>query len=789
MLPAWLLDDPRVVHTERTPGVAAITAEWPAWVPGDVVARLAGLGIEKPWRHQVEAAEALRQKRHVAVATGTASGKTLSYLLPILSPAGVVAEVPVNRPAKRRASRLKLVPPLPGQLPLPGLEDPAVGLLRERPVLVQSDRRRLLTGSRDTALYIAPTKALAHDQLRASRAIGPDDWRITTLDGDSDDEERRYAREFATYVLTNPDMLHRSVLPNHARWRSFLAGLRYVVVDESHRYRGVFGAHVALVLRRLRRLCAEYGAEPAFVFVSATAADATESASLLIGEDALAITPVTWDASPRGERTTLLWQPEAAAEDETAELLARLVDDGLQTLAFVPSRRAAETVSKRSSEMARTGSVAAYRSGYLARDRRAIEQGLQAGSVRGVATTNALELGVDIAGVDAVVINGFPGSVASFRQQSGRAGRRGADAVTVLVGRNDPLDAYLFDHPELIFAEPVEATVLDPANPSVLGPHLGAAAQEKPLTDDDERWFGPSLHAVVHRLTEHGTLRRRATGWFWCHRQRAVDAIDLRSTAGQPIEIIERATGRVVGTTDAARAHHTVHEGAVYLHQGEHWVVEELDEGQAEAFVRAEQPTYVTQPLSSTSVTVLSDQTRRQVGRGEVHRGAVEITTQVTGYLVRDERTGDVIDRRELDLPARTLRTLATWFTLPDEVTDGMGKLARTGGAHAVEHALHGLLPTFARNDRTDVSAASFAAHPDTGGLTVFVHDAYPGGAGFAAAGYVHAEAWVDAALSRLESCGCSAGCPRCCISPSCATGNDAVDKTAGADLLRALAG
>lgn len=794
MIPAWLLNDPRVVHVERTPAVAAITAQWPSWAPAGLLRRLAAAGIEQPWRHQVEAARALREGRHVALATGTASGKSLGYLLPILTATWPWLQPtprltwPIPRPPRRRRPQT-LAPALPGQVPLPGLEDEVVlaWVTPEPAASTNGQRPAQLAGTRATALYLAPTKALAHDQLRNYRALGPQGWRITTLDGDSDAEERRFARDFASCVLTNPDLLHRSVLPNHARWRSFLSGLTYVVVDEAHRYRGVFGAQVALVLRRLRRLCARYGSDPTFAVVSATAGDGADAAAALLGEEPSAITPVVWDCAPHGERTTLLWRPTGSAEDETAELLARLVSDDRQTLAFVASRRSAEVVARKASSLTPAGAVAAYRSGYLARDRRALEQGLRDGSVRGVATTTALELGVDLAGVDAVVISGFPGAV-SFRQQAGRAGRGATDAVTVLVGRDDPLDAYLFDHPEIL-SEPVETTVLDPTNPSVLGPQLGAAAQEQPLTEADERWFGPQMYPLLHRLVDHGTLRRRTKGWYWCHRQRAVDAIDLRSGTSRPVEIIESATGRVVGSTDAARAHHSVHPGAVYLHQGEHWVVERLDEAAGEAWVRAEQPPYSTHPLSSSSMRVLADQAHRVLGQGEVHRGAVEIVSQVSGYLVRDITSADVLGRVPLDLPSRSLRTEATWFTLAPAAAEQLGRTARQGGAHAAEHTLLGLLTTFAHNDRADVGGAAFGQHPDSGALTVVIYDLCPGGSGFAAVGYRQAQDWVGAALSLLEGCDCATGCPRCCIWPGCAAGNDAIDKAAAIQILRAWVG
>jgi DEAD/DEAH box helicase domain-containing protein len=643
--------------------------------------------------------------------------------------------------------------------------------------LLQTSRSR-----RTTALYLAPTKALAHDQLRNAWPLGPHGWGITALDGDSDIDERRFARDYATVVLTNPDMLHASVLPNHAAWASFLSGLRYVVVDEAHRYRGVFGAHVALVLRRLRRLCARYGASPTFLCSSATAIDAAEAMGLLIGEPAQEIVAVGTDASPRATRDIVLWQPYDSTDADVAHLLGRFVASGQQTLAFVSSRRASEQVARQATAMAPSQAISAYRGGYLARERRALETALRTGALRGVATTNALELGVDIAGVDAVVIGGYPGSVASLWQQAGRAGRRGADAIVVLVARNDPLDAYLFDHPDQLFSTLVEPTVLHPENPAILGPHLGAAAQELPLAEADDRWFGPILPLLLDRLTAHGTLRRRPTGWYWPHLARAVDTISIRSTGGKPIEIIEESTGRILGTVDPVTADRVVHPGAIYLHQGEHWLVTELDGEASEAYTTAASGEYDTIPVTESDITICTDQQAHPAGRGEVHRGVVEVRSRVVAFLRRDLETGRVIERLPLDLPARTLRTQAVWFTLPRPPR----RTARLrGGAHGAEHLLVSLLASVAGSDRSDVSGAFSARHADTDAVTVFIYDTAPGGAGFAAAGYDRSNEWLAVALDRVLHCACEAGCPRCCITPGCPVANDDVDKASALALLR----
>ena len=523
----------RLTHLELLPRREARTEAWPAWVAPDVAAAFAARGIDRPWRHQVLAADAAHAGRHVVLATGTASGKSLAYQLPALTAI--------------RAGR---------------------GPRGQRGA---------------TVLYLAPTKALAQDQLAGLTGLGLD-VRVTTHDGDSGRDQRDWARDHAEYVLTNPDMLHRSLLPGHARWASFLGSLTYVVVDECHHYRGVFGAHVSHVLRRLRRICAAYGAHPTFVLASATVAEPEVAARRLIGAEVEAVTD---DASPRGQVALALWEPpfsagagengapvRRAASSETADLLADLVAEGVRTLAFIRSRRGAEQVAMTAADLlaevdpSLPGRVASYRGGYLPEERRAIEQALRSGELTGLAATNALELGIDISGLDAVLMAGFPGTRAALWQQVGRAGRGGQDALGVLVARDDPLDTYLVTHPEALLGRPVESTVFDPTNPYVLGPHLCAAAQERPLTEADLPLFGPTAREVLDALTEAGLLRRRPRGWFWTDRRRAADLADIRSTGGAPVQLVEAGTGRVVGTVDAVqRARHRP-PGAVYVHRG-----------------------------------------------------------------------------------------------------------------------------------------------------------------------------------------------------------------------------
>jgi DEAD/DEAH box helicase domain-containing protein len=741
-----LLLDPtraeRVTHVEHVPARVGRSADWPAWVPSLLTDRLALQGVTSPWEHQAMAADLAHGGTSVVLATGTASGKSLGYLLPVLS--------------------------------------------------------ALLADEKATALYLSPTKALATDQLRAVRALNLMAVRAATYDGDTAHEERDWVRRFGTYVLTNPDMLHRSVLPRHADFSRFLRGLRYVVVDECHTYRGVFGSHVAQVLRRLRRVCARYGAEPVFLLASATVSEPEVSASRLIG---LPVTPVSDDASPRGTTEFALWEPPLLLDNggengapvrrsttaEVGDLLADLVVEGARTIAFTRSRRAAEAVALNArravveAEPSLGPRVAAYRAGYLPEERRELEKRLQSGDLLGVAATNALELGVDVAGLDAVILSGWPGTVASVWQQAGRAGRAGQGALAVFVARDDPLDTYLVHHPSAIFGRPVEATVLDPSNPYVLGPHLCCAAAELPLTPEDLLLF-EGAEPVVADLVRRGLLRHRPRGWFWTSRDRP-DA-DLRGAGGPPVRLVETTTGRLLGTVDASSAHSQAHTGAVYLHQGETYIVDQLDLGEAVAFVRADEPDYSTSAREVTDLRIV-ETLRRTASEGvALSFGTVDVTHQVVGFLKKRIGSGQVLGEEPLDLPPRQLVTRAVWYTVDSALLEAFDLADLPGAAHAAEHAAIGLLPLFATCDRWDIGGVSTALHEDTGALTVFVYDGHPGGAGFAERGYTRAGAWLTATRDAIAACECATGCPSCVQSPKCGNGNEPLDKARAVQLL-----
>ena len=724
---------------------------FPEDIPTTLRARLQRAGITELWQHQAETYERARAGEHLVVATGTASGKSLAFQLPVLD--------------------------------------------------------RLLADDRAVALYLAPTKALAHDQLRVLRGFKLPQVRAAVLDGDTPQTERDAVRRTANLLLTNPDLLHHSLLPNHQRWADLLHRLAYVVVDESHVARGVFGGHVSLVLRRLRRLCERYSASPTFLLASATIGNPGEHASELTG---LEVSPITLDGAPRGPIDVGLWLPPFEDEEhrsrrsvlrESGDLLARFVGAGVQTLVFTRSRKGAEVVALNAQERlsdargddgARLADrVAAYRAGYLSEDRRDLEEGLRSSRLLGVAATEALELGIDVSGLDAIVLAGWPGTTSSFWQRIGRAGRSADAAVGVLVAQEDPLDHYLVTHPEELFGREPEDAVIDPGNPYLLGPHLRCACQESPLQDDEvERWFGPTAPDLLARDVADGVLRSRAGRYHWISRRRASAQVDLRSAGGQPVRIIDGGTGALLGDVDEARSHQQVHPGAVYLHQGRTYRVEDLDlERRLAVIQEATDTTITTRARSDTDITVLEETESDVWGEVQLRLGRVQVTTQVTGYDVLRIGSREVLEHVELDLPPLLLRTVATWYAVPEaELLDvGLTPARIPGSLHAAEHAAIGMLPLLALCDRWDLGGLSTPQHPDTGQPTVFVYDGYPGGAGLAERSFRRLGEHLRVTWAMIEDCPCDDGCPSCVQSPKCGNANDPLDKSGALILLELL--
>jgi DEAD/DEAH box helicase domain-containing protein len=739
----------RVVHRESLPATSARTADPAEPFHPDVAARLASRGIERLWTHQVAAIDHLVRREHVVVATGTASGKSLCYQLPIVDAA--------------------------------------------------------VRGDHATALLVFPTKALAQDQLRSLRSWLVPGLKAVTYDGDTPPDDRAWARKHATVVLTNPEMLHQGLLPFHARWATFLMRLRYVVVDELHSLRGIFGSNVAHVLRRLRRVCAHYGNEPTFCFASATIGNPAELATALCGAP---VTAVADDGSPHAERCFALWQrplldahtgTRVSANTETADLLTRFVRAGRPTLAFTRSRRGAELVAAQArrtlqaSEPALAPRIAAYRAGYLPAERRALEQQLTDGTLLGVAATNALELGIDVGGLDAVILNGFPGTLASLRQQAGRAGRTGRRAAAVLVAGDDQLDQWYAAHPRELFTRTAEAAVVNPDNPFVLEPHVGCAAHELPLTPEDEQWFGPGLDDAVLALAQADRLKARGGRMYWAGRRAPAPDVGLRSGSSVEYTLFGRADEgeRVVGTVDGARVFAIAHPGALYLHQGRQWVVDRLDPQDHVAHLEpADERDEYTQAREDTDIGIVAESASVPCGRGHAHLGDVEVTQQVVAYQRKRLSTREVIEVVPLDLPPQRLRTRACWYTLAPDVLAGagIGPSRVLGAVHAAEHTLIGLLPLFAICDRWDVGGVSMALHPATGVPTIFVYDGYPGGAGIADLAFADVARHVRAAAQLIRDCPCDDGCPSCVQSPKCGNWNEYLDKEAARRLLEALA-
>ena len=865
--PADLLDvlerlssgDDRLVGHVTLPGRPERIADWPQWVCPALVDAWARRGVERPWFHQREAMDALREGRDVVLATGTGSGKSLAAWTPILSDL-VEAE-----------------------------DSSRISAIHRRP----------------TALYLAPTKALAADQLASLMALlGQDDKpadaqaeadpegsqrlvderlrrvRATTVDGDTPREAKEWARASADLILSNPDFLHYVMLPSHQRWSRFLASLRLIVIDEAHHWRGVTGSHIALVVRRLLRVAHHLGANPRVVMLSATVRDAAAVGRALTGRAAVAITE---DGSPAGAHELVLWQGAIMADEsevdissflaaldappgtatlkvpivrrsagvEAANLAAAFVEEGARLLAFVRSRAGAEAVaaqvrdrlSARGSPNA--GRVGAYRGGYLPEERRALEEALRTGAVRALATTSALEMGLDVSGLDATITVGWPGTRASLRQQIGRAGRAGTPGTSVLIASDNPLDAYLVRHPDHILGE-VEASVIDPSNPWVLAPHVAAAAAEIPITPSDITYFGPELRGVVERLVTDGYLKRRPAGYFWdaTRPERPCDLTDLRGAAGD-VQIVDAATGTVIGTIDQASADAHVFPGAIYIHQGRTFHVlalsplttpaapaapaaqgwprallpdagggtqgtEHFGGGRREgapassiiipparaddarvAMVEEVRTPLRTRSATHTSVDVCAIEQTYVCEDGTVtwHHGPTNVSTRVTDYDLLRLPGLEFIRNIELFLPTHTLPTKSTWFTLTPAALTSMGIEAAdlAGTLHATEHAMIGILPLVATCDRWDLGGLSTELHDDTGAPTVFIHDAFRGGAGHVLAGFNSARAWVAATLEAVSSCDCESGCPRCVQSPKCGNGNEPLSKQGAITLLAYL--
>jgi DEAD/DEAH box helicase domain-containing protein len=794
----------QVVHIERLPARRAQYGKLDQPLPPALESALRQVGAEKLYRHQAEAINAARQSQHVIMATATASGKTLAYNVPVLE--------------------------------------------------------AIFTDWRARALYLFPTKALAQDQLRSLRelaapggdAVSPlASNRFGTYDGDTSASARSRLRREASVLLTNPDMLHVGILPNHTLWADFFANLRFVVIDEAHVYRGVFGSHVACVLRRLWRVCARYGSAPQIIASSATIANPGEHLRRLAGVDAVV---VDGDGSPSGARDFVLWNPpfvdrakttRRSANSEAATLFARLVQSGIRTITFTRARRVAELIllyARRilQAEAPRLAErVRAYRAGYRPEERREIERGLRpGGGLLGVTTTSALELGIDIGDLDASVLVGYPGTIASLWQQAGRAGRGTRRALSVLVALDNPLDQYFMRHARDLFGRPHEHALIDPANAYILEMHLPCAAHEIPLSrgsedkghsysvatiparaprraipsrrrrsplptptptqpkstlppglerGDDEALFGAGFVPAMIALEEAGELEYRGDRWWPRPGAYPAQNVSLRSLAGSRVALLDASQNyRLLEEIEGTSALYRVHPGAIYLHQGESYGVRELDLAAGHAIVEPVQVNYYTQPREINDLRVIRPTVNQQLGRPAATLGAVRVTQQVIGYRRIQQFREEVLSIEDLDLPAQTFDTVALWWEVAPDVLAQVKRrgLDVAGGLHAMEHATIGLLPLFAMCDRWDIGGISTPHHPDTEAASVFVYDAFPGGVGIAEKGFdLLGELW-QATYEAVRDCPCEDGCPSCIQSPKCGSNNEPLDKQAAVLML-----
>ncbi len=666
----------------------------------------------------------------------------------------------------------------------------------------------VLTEPGARALYLFPTKALAQDQLRKlheffSPGLMPAE-RMATFDGDTPRSERGDIRKEARIILTNPDMLHVGIMPNHQSWAGLLRRLRYVVVDEAHIYRGVFGSHVACVLRRLRRLCNLYGSDPRFILCTATVANPGEHAARLTG---LPGEVVAGDGSPRGWKDFVFWNPPLIDEKKTARksahreatgLFATLVSQGTRTLTFTRTRRLTELIYIYAKQQLQEESyklsqlIMPYRAGYLPEDRRRIEKGLFGGDLLGVVATNALELGIDSGGLEATVLDGYPGSISSTWQQAGRSGRQQGESLSFLVAWDNPLDQYFMRHPSDFFRKGFENVLVNPDNPYILREHLLCAAWERPLDDTDARVFRGAYVKERDFLEAEGKLRQKRGRWYLAPSiAYPAQSVNIRSSSGETYSVVDVATGSLLETVEGSVAFFQVHPGAIYLHQGEAYLIGKLDLTNKIAYAEPTRASYYTETKEIHDLKVLKVRETKKVGPVEVSIGDVEVTIDVAGFKKYRQFSEEVIGEEPLDLPTITFPTVALWFGLPPRAVEHiMAKgLDFAGGLHAAEHAAIGILPLFALCDRNDIGGVSTPMHPDTGRAQVFIYDAYPGGIGIAEKGYEMVEELWQATRRVIAECPCEDGCPSCVQSPKCGNNNKPLDKAAALAILNELQG
>ena len=741
LLEAGRTDERLVAQTSQYARPARVSP-FPADLHASVVAALGRRGIDELWSHQTAAFDAAAAGPFV-VTTGTASGKSLAFNLPTLD------------------------------------------------VLCRD------AGAR--ALYLYPTKALAQDQARSLGALGLKEVRQAIYDGDTPKEQRAAIRRRSNLILTNPDMLHIGMLPHHQAWANFFSNLAVVVIDEAHVYRGVFGSHVANVLRRLRRVCELYGTAPRFLLASATIANPVELAEKLTGLDPIA--HISEDGAPSALRTVAIWNPPLIDEAlgtrrsplaEAADMLAGLVAEGARTIVFMKSRKAVELMA-RFTQLALENSghghlaerIAPYRAGYTPSQRRELERRLVDGELLGVVSTDALELGIDIGALDAAICVTFPGTVASLRQMWGRAGRRGRGLAVYIAG-DDALDQFFCRHPDEFLDRPVESAILDPYNEQIHSGHLLCAAHESPLEPADSGVFGEGYEWYADRLVSVGALRRDRFARYVPRVAESYPAgdVSLRSAGMESFAVIDTTSGEMIGTIEAARAFTTAHDGAIYLHMGRSYEVVGLDLDVSHALVRPFSGDYYTQPKKETDTQIERLLDRRTVLGVELSFGEVVVTETVLAYQRKRMSDHEVLDLIGLDLPETSFKTQALWYELPDSVLGDFPLEVLLGALHAAEHSQIAVLPLLAMCDRWDIGGLSTNLHPQTGRPTIFIYDGHPGGIGITRRGFLAFDVLVGDAHRLVSECACKAGCPSCVQSPKCGNLNEPLHKAGAIEVM-----
>ncbi|AKB12082.1 DEAD/DEAH box helicase domain-containing protein [Methanosarcina thermophila] len=744
----------QIIHNEKIPAREALYA--PLELKPQVKAALSGIGIENLYTHQVEAIEKVREGKDVVLCTTTASGKSLTYMIPIF-------ETILNEPEA-------------------------------------------------TALYISPLNALVNDQLKSFlefEAALKSGAGIARYTGALSEAEKRTVREGQTnVVLTNPEMIHMSFLAWHHLWRRFYSNLRFIVVDESHYYRGVIGSNMANLLRRLLRVAKYYGASPQFICCSATIGNPDDHTETLIGRKAAVVEN---NGSLQGSQQFVFWNPplyinnkgctlRRSSFSEASSLFAEAVQAGFQTLAFTRSRQGVERMYKHCRELLRrknlSSAICSYRSGYFDREREEIEKKMNSGELRGVISTNALELGIDIGGLDVCILDGYPGTVMSARQQAGRAGRSGNESLVVLVAGTNALDQYYMRNPADFFARSSENAVLNPGNPYILAGHLLCAAKEIPLKTSDEKYFGQGYSRVVELLEIEGLLAgndlKYSTDPF-PYKHVSLRGIDnntysLLAFEGEKCFPIEK-------DIEETLAFRECHPGAVYMHRGEPYYINRIDHEKKEIHAVKTHDAYYTKPMIDSSVIVQETYAVKPLLHApevEVGLGEVEVTDRVIGYRKIQTQSNEIMSAHNLEMPSISLQTMAVWLKLPDRLQELVGehKLDFAGGIHAIEHAMISMYPLHLLVDRSDVGGVSTPSHPDLGNKSgIFIYDGHRGGVGYAEKGYDLIEEVLDGTLKAIESCPCESGCPSCIQSPKCGNNNEPLDKHAAIMLLHEILG